>query len=508
MLSKELNAKIQTILSTGSLDEFKNDEALILTGALIDLSEKDGDRLEFCLTLINKFGKRTLSEVQKTRKYFIKSNCFAYLRQLKYKEDQIWSWIQPERKQEIIQLRLAVKSKGFTKIDKQLKCRILTNLGNSLNSIGRFVESMEYWKLALNEIPSFGMAAGNLGACQEKYSNFTLLYEHYYHLTKSAIKNTKLGFTSNDPDVYLDAKIYFQYIHTKLSARILKKKPEEKKRQLTKKEKNYRQWCAKSNLFLNPANDAGIESEFLLDNLHLLSISGKKDEGPYHFGFINQMIQEYVFSRYTLYDGLNSNSVHFSDKGVNLLDTFDYSIHSFSVEQIKTSLRISYSTLDKVAFFLNDYFELNMPANKVNFQGIWSDSENTLREQFVDLDNLPLRGLYWLGHDIYDKENRDSLEPDAHLLSDIRNHIEHKYIKVRHSFGTEESESFKDPLALPISLDLLEAKATKMLRFSRAALIYLILGIQHEEEKKRKSETGLRYTQTIEPVKDNFKRRM
>src|SRR5262249_17504651 len=74
-----------------------------------------------------------------------------------------WEWEQPEFERQIIHLRRALSGDGFKKLHSLRRCQILTNLGNLLNTVGRFVEAIEYWDGALAVIPSFGMAQGNRG---------------------------------------------------------------------------------------------------------------------------------------------------------------------------------------------------------------------------------------------------------------------------------------------------------------------------------------------------------
>ena len=99
------------------------------------------------------------------------------------------------------------------------------------------------------------------------------------------------------------------------------------------------------------------------------------------------------------------------------------------------AFRMAYSLLDKVAFFLNHYLALGIPERNVSFRSFWyagQERQRGLRPEFDACDNWPLRGLFWLSKDLFENapEFRECLEPDAQELDSVRNHAEHKYLKL------------------------------------------------------------------------------
>jgi len=69
----------------------------------------------------------------------------------------------------------------------------------------------------------------------------------------------------------------------------------------------------------------------------------------------------------------------------------------------------------------------------VNLNRVWftaGDPKKPLNPAIVDTSNWPLRGLFWLARDFYDKDTFATIEPDAPELKAIRDHLEHKYLKV------------------------------------------------------------------------------
>jgi hypothetical protein len=139
---------------------------------------------------------------------------------------------------------------------------------------------------------------------------------------------------------------------------------------------------------------------------------------------------------------------------------------------------------------------LGLERDKVSLRNIWREHRKApLRPQFEALENLPLRGLYWLSRDLFEDTLEDVLEPDARALHAIRNHLEHKYLKIhemlvrRSSTDRSPFDPFTDTLAHSIARSEFSDKTLRLLKLSRAALIYLSLGM-HWEERRRRKERG------------------
>jgi len=239
------------------------------------------------------------------------------------------------------------------------------------------------------------------------------------------------------------------------------------------------------------------------------------DEGPTLIGFFNQLKQEYASARWFLYEGAHASHTHFSDRGVKLYDTLDYTNHALAVEKMKIAFRVAYSLFDKTAYFLNDYMRLGIPEKGVYFRSLWYEKaqgqRRELRVQFVRAENWPWRGLYWLAKDFVEEEFRAVMEPDSQALYEIRNHLEHKYLKVHEMLVQRPSHATFDPwsdrLACSISRSELKKKTLRLLKLSRAALIYLALGMHREERLRAKGQKqGLLAPVVLGILEDSLKR--
>jgi tetratricopeptide (TPR) repeat protein len=429
------------------------------------------------------------------------ANAWAGLRELSG-NNRSWEWEQEEMEKEIIHLRMALH--GIDALSDERACQILTNLGNLMDHIGRFVEAIEYWDEVLDTLPSFPMARGNRGLCLPDYARALYDPGHAGTLLKCAHADLKIALLSSE--LYEDARKCFDecriWIESVLSSECIEKDIDMNGFSLgaSQQEVQYRKWCLDNRLFLNPLNDLGPYPIAARDVFTAPSIVVGIGDGPYYPGYFNQMKQEFVSARYLYYDGINADQPHFSDRDVLLYNTLDYPAYSLAVESVKAAFRIAYSLFDKIAYFLNDYLDLAISERQVSFRTFWYEKQKTkrgLKPIFQKRENnWPLRGLFWLSKDLFEDKLgfKESIEPDAQELADIRNHLEHKYLKLHDEFwqGTlsvddRASSALADTLAFSIHRREFEVKTLKLIKMVRSALIYLSLAI-HAEEKQRRTE--------------------
>jgi len=368
-----------------------------------------------------------------------------------------------------------------------------------LNYVGRFVCAIECWNRSISHDHNFGMALANKGYGLFHYAQCLYDQGHMALFLKKSHDYLEEGLSKGVDMQAVDTfRPIAAWIAEHLPAEHLDRPFEKESFSLgkTKGEQRYRQWCLDQRLFLNPLNDLGAHSIAAQDVFSVPSIVVSIGEGPRYQGLFNQMKQEYVSARYLLYEGLSAERPHFADRDVLLLDTLDYPCYSVAIERQKLAMRSAYSIFDKVAFFLNHYLNLGISDRRISFRSLWyvkQTKNNGLRSEFSSLQNWPLRGLFWLAKDLFEDAPgfRASLEPGAAGLADIRNHLEHKYLKVHDDMwhGPEDDDDdFRkciiDDLACSITREQLGAACVLLFQLVRAALIYLSLGI-HVEERRR-----------------------
>ena len=418
-----------------------------------------------------------------------------------------WDWQGEEVQREILYLRQSAHHPGFVELDAVRQCQINTNLGNLLSRVGRFVDAIESWDRALARITHFAMARGNRGQGLSFYSR--ALYDPGHKVIMMLAAHDDLS-ASLEPNAFFDspdtqgAQEAFRRLRDEIANHMNVTAVREQFAKLTgssvrsKRERAYRHWCLDQRLFLNPLNDLGPLPVADHDVLTTPNFVTNVHEPPSLIRFFNIMKQEFVSARFLLHSGLHSEQVHYSDRGVSLFNTLDYPAYGLAVEQVKCAFRMTYSLFDKIAQFINNYWKLSVNGKDVAFRSMWLRKTKTgyvLRDEFRQQPNWPLRGLYWLSRDVYDPTPgfRNYTEPDARSLDELRNRLEHGFVSVH---GMDWSGPFADmrhpaggpfgpdPNVCAIARGDLAAKALRILKLARAALIYLALAM-HAEEKRR-----------------------
>lgn len=428
--------------------------------------------------------------------YFFKANCYSTLANVQSSNpDYRWSWKQDVRVSELLELRKAVSEDGFSELAPIFQCKILTNLGNNLNFLGRFIDAIKSWDAALQCIPNFAMALGSKGVGLIYYghslydrSHSGIMIAHARNDLNKSVAEGSLWDSGIDQDAknhfnsHLDyATKYLQGINYNFEFDLDQWGLGEGKEEI-----DYRRWCLHHRLFLSPLNDVGRYTAAAQDVIHLPDHTYNIFEDPRFPKYFNLLKQEYVTARYMLFDAINSNSDHISDKGVLLINNFDGVQFSYHSEQLKTAYRLVYSLFDKIALFLNDYFSIGLEADKVNFRNIWGKKINEafeLSHCFEKSKNWPLRGLYYLSKDLFDESFIDVSLPDAQELASLRHRIEHRFLSLQDYGGSIENT---DVHSYALITDF-EEKTLRIISMAREALIYLSLAM-HREEKIRNKE--------------------
>jgi len=409
-----------------------------------------------------------------------------------------WQWEQTTLARELFYLRRAVSHQKFKQIPDNFKCMCLNNLGNKLRIAGRLIEALDYWRRALEVQPNFGMSLCNRAIHLANYAKVledpneqTLFLWVAHKEASAALAPTALFGDVRDEPTREATKKLKEWIESIMDVEeIAALDPLTwQDTSSTEEECDYRHWCLVNCLYLNPLNDLGRYTVATNDSMGLAAHVVPVSE-PHKFeSFFDQMKQEYVSARWLLYDGLMVKIPHFSDRYVSLHATEPRPSLSLAIEKVKTAYRISYSLFDKVGFFMNAYMELGIPEKQISFRRLWRTGEKGLiRKEFDVTDNWGFCALYWLAKDFFEKANDEVAEPQAHGLSDIRNHLEHKYLRVT---VAESPTVPDDDLALMVSREQFEGKTMHLLKLARSALIYLAIGIGFEERRRQPSRTGI-----------------
>jgi len=527
-----IEEELSKLLHIDRLDDLSNHDALNLLCMLVNEADdtlclkKVTRALDWC----DQLNSREWCDNETVRFHYFWANAWAARCHIVMNDSNVssWEWNHPELGQQLFHLRIAMKEPDFDSSENYQKCQIFVNTANALNTLGRPVQALEYWNRALRIIPNYGMALGNHGLGLMSYARqlydgghamvlMKFAYDDFISAISANAYYETTGYEATKAGMAAEAENIAKHVDLAVVNSTLDLHNHSLGE--SKEEQEYRNWSLTQGLFLNPLNDLGVYPIAARDIFGLPSITVTIKEPPVLYGFFNQLKQEYVSARYIYYEGICSGDVHFSDRDVTLVNTLDYPAYSLAVERVKVAFRLLYSIFDKLAYFINTYWALDIPGRQINFHSVWVQKDEKgkpiLREQFDGYKNLPMRGLYWLSKDILgnDKLLKNSLDPNAEALREIRNHLEHKYFKVHDSnwdaerFNSEPFTSFKDSLAYSISRDDLEAKTLQLVKLVREGLIYLSLAVHQEEYlRKENPEASMPLPMQLRSWNDDWKR--
>lgn len=367
---------------------------------------------------------------------------------------------------------------------------LYVNYGNALKNIGRINSSIEYYKKALKINPQNKMALGNLCISYMEYAD--LLYDngHKDFFYKAAYDGLKKLFDlpfSDEDSINIAAILEFEK-YLKLfndeNIQYLKRQYNLYSPKYKNKELKYRKWASKNKLFLNPLNDLYSDERVAYDIIHLPNMQIKTEDVNIYHGMYNQIKEEYIYLRYLFYEATQGKKIeHYADRENLLLKIDNSTLYSIRLEKLKTVFRQLYSMLDKVAYFINSYYDLEIAEKKVSFRNIWNESL-TNKDKLNLENNFMLRTIYWTSKEIYSNDDF-STNPCAQEIDLIRNALEHKYVKIYHGTNTAKIEN---SLAKYVSENKLESMTMYLIKLIREIIISLSLMVNIEESKRNDDE--------------------
>lgn len=504
--------------------EFSEQQIMQLAASIIDVAGEEGSLqgLAYAENILDGIVESGISDYHACRAHYFRANIWSARYQIS-EDNQKWLWKSETFDQELLELRKAIGHDWFPNLSSTERAQIYTNLGNALNHIGRFIEAIECWDRAIAAHPRFAMAYGNRGIGFACYAgaHYDPGHEGVLMMTAFSSFNEACAEDAVFDSLYQDKvvedfsrkmiEIWSQYDIPRISENI---EFENRSMGRGKNDRAYRKWCLKNRLFLNSLNDISPSPIAAQDILTLPSLTVPLEDGPSSpviIHYFNLIKQEFCSARYSLYEGVSYKGVHFSDRKILLYNTLDYPAHGFSIERIKMAFRGAYAVFDKLAFLLNIYLNMKHSERHVNFRNVWLTRERELHPAFDELNNWPLRGLFWLSKDIFESAFQDSTDPDSRNLYDLRNHLEHKFVSVHDDFCRAISPNCMDTPKTGIFdisvADLIE-KTLRQLKLARSAIIYLSLAVHTEEKRKLdgRDPNEISVPMTLDTWDDQWKR--
>ncbi|MBU1033164.1 hypothetical protein KJ937_04530 [Patescibacteria group bacterium] len=372
--------------------------------------------------------------------------------------------------------------------DPNLEVQLLVNLGNSLDTLGRGIEAIHAYNKALRLSKNFPMAVVNRAKALRAFAEISdkhrpSIYITAYQDIKSVLDNPKLVQVGG-PEAKKAFERELAYIESRFQDKSLLKKnikhPRYKTKGLTKFEKYYLDFCSQERLFLNfHIHDDHCEAA--IEDPVFIRLITKVDDNDTFYNFakqLNQIKEDYAVARLNLVQSqYKQKAFNNISKRTSYVYALDYSQFNLYLGLLKSAFKDAFNILDKIAVFINDYYDLGLKENNIYFTttSVW-ENKGVIRKEVLNSENLSLYALY----DVY----RDFKSNRYQKIKQIRNALTHRRLIVFDSSITSADDNVDKH---NIDSDTFFQETVDLMRLTKATIIYLINFVNTEEEKKKKA---------------------
>jgi hypothetical protein len=372
----------------------------------------------------------------------------------------------------------------YDAIRPDLKKQVFVNYGNCLDMLGRGVEALYAYADALKIDKNFSMAIGNKAQALRFFADISgqyksAIYIEAYQEIQAIINNQDLTEIGG-----VDSKQRFEAELKRIEERFKDKKAlcgeichsRYDTETLSDFEKFYLDFCAKERIFLNfHVHDEYCEAA-IADPIFISLITKVEDNETFYnlAKYINQIKEDYAVARMLLVQSqYKQKDFDNISRRTDFVNTLDYSQFNLYTGLLKSAFSEAYSILDKIAVFINDYYKLGLPEDKIYFTSVWQKN-GKIRDEILNSRNISLYALY----DIY----QDFKSNHYGKIQKIRNAITHRLLVIYDSMLTNwDKKDDKHNIGYNTMVD----KTIELLRLTKSAIIYLINFVNMEENRKR-----------------------
>lgn len=315
-----------------------------------------------------------------------------------------------------------------------LQANMCVNLGNCLDSSGRVVEALRWYDEALRIQPGFEMAWVNkakslvfLNTVSGTYS--IRLIELAIELFQNGLASQRLspnvaaeaGHELNRLEVWLDKQ-------RRTEGAIERTEEPIAASELTP----FRRFCIRNGLALSEhalyCPCSASSSDDLVIPMSNASIGGAFV--PRMQLLVNRLKAEFSMARLAYYHATQAPKDHSwptEPFDVLLTELHDGEAAGTEVELLRTSFRLCFGILDKIAWGVCDLFGLRSPQEEVYFERFWNSPKAPDRWKRINyIQNMPLVALYSIATDLNAKSGewkefkawRNSLEHELFIVAD------------------------------------------------------------------------------------------
>lgn len=383
-------------------------------------------------------------------------------------------------------------------IPPDLVTEVLTNFGNVMDELGRTVEAIDLWRQVLALDPDHPVALGSMGQAYlrllgiQPRHNLRLVeaartsLEHCLSEPERIARHADYGATASYEDSFEEVKRIAIQLAGQFDEFLVKVQKLRIQHEGWNPDPRQRAWD-KSGLLMTVNPFPEWCPDTLRDDLFFDGLGTEANEnGKRRFTelahTLNQIKEDFALARYLLTVAAEPDAIQELSSVSLFADTLDYADFGLSSAMIKASIRTSVDVFDKIANFINRYFELGIPDRRVSFASVWYENGITDAKKRVENPILAqlLKKSGWL-RGIRDVAENLNFYPAP--SKDARNKATHDYLIVENAVRPSVVLHGK-----VVSVDAHEY-ARQMLMMVKGAVVNLVAIVQREEGLRKNNNS-------------------
>lgn len=383
------------------------------------------------------------------------------------------------------------KAYKLTKTEERRKWpELLVNLGQSLSTSGRVIEAIQFYDMVLRDFPSHPNAnvsrAYDLIWLNQNSGSYSVnqLWQASENLRMAAKQPSAMP---QDKEKWLKEA---QILENKLQEHGYTSSQIAHDYALTSEEKKehseYRIWCLKHFLTLSEhaiyCDCIGARRDDLSIVMSSRSITGEFIEQMEHA--LNRFKSEFGWARLQLYQS-ELNSWHTYDNEVTFSELFEDEVIGMRSEMLRTSMRIAFSILDKIANSLCELFDVARKEDNVSFFRFWRPKDPRW-EKIKTMENPGLIGLHSIATDLHQRSGGE-----WGIYKEWRDLLEHRLLSLTTS--DEPIDMLKvyegDRVAVSVPYKEFRFNNLRLLQLVRSAIFMFVYCVRNKAFAEEDSST-------------------
>lgn len=384
--------------------------------------------------------------------------------------------------------------------DAELASRMLTNLGNGLDSAHRWVEAYECYQAALGLHPSNGVAAGCAARVLGRVASRGLL-GHEEHLLEVSARLAHRAKEQRDVVARfagLDAVKAFEALPSEPG-------PLETVR-IPGNASDYERFVAEQRLVLSPVLEGLGHDARRWDDVHIASLTERAGDAdgsgtpPALFAMFNVMKADYLVARELLFQGVQGMEARPRNDTGRYMDTTDSAVYGTAPSRLVLAQRAALDILDKISVALNEGLSFGLKAKEVTFHGFWREKPNEpawrpALAAAIRRGNPALIALSEIAADLTDGAQEGTGAGILLPAKRARHAGTHRFV-VLHDMDSSRARPSK---AIDrYGLDEFRGTVLDTMRLARAALLHFLEAIAYAE-RARDDDGGLKARMAVRP---------